>query len=128
MNNLIAIIGGVVLGGLSWALSHALSGKFEPYDSAVGFFATQLVLVSAAVVAGFKRGVLKSMLLVAGSYLGLNAYAYALGGSEHKAWALLGAITTIALVAIPTVAGVLGSFAGSLFIRLRRGRQSGARQ
>jgi hypothetical protein len=127
MNNLIVTMTGAGLGALSWWLSHVVSGKFEPFDSAVGFFATQLVLVPAAAVMGYKRGILSSIALVAGGYLGLNGYAYALGGAEHRAWALLGAITTIALVAIPSVAGLLGGVAGRLVVKLRAARQSGTR-
>ena len=53
------------------------------------------------------------IILVFGAYLGMNAFAFALGGSETRAWAMLGLITTVALVIYPILAGLIGAVAGA---------------
>ena len=93
---------------LSWALAHAVSGRFEPYDSGSGFLVTQLILVGAALGLGIRRGVGSALLFVLGAYLGLNGYAYVFGGEDSRVWAPLGAISSLVLVALPLVAGLVG--------------------
>lgn len=105
---------GILLGALAWAAASLLSGRFEPYDSGLGFAITQIVLCPPAFHTGMKQGMTRAIALVAGSYTGLNLYAYALGGSEARAWALLGAISALLLVALPLLAGVLGKLANRL--------------
>jgi hypothetical protein len=121
MKRLPALIVGISLGAASWGLSQAVSGRFEPFDSGVGFLVTQIILSSAAFMVGIRRGIVDPVVLVSGAYLGMNAYAYAFGGSESKAWATLGAITTIALVVFPALAGVLGGIARRVLARSRQG-------
>jgi len=89
-------------------MAFALTGKFESFDSLAGFLITQIILSSAAFWAGFKQGVSAALVLVVGGYLGINAYAYVFGGSEHRVWALLGLISTLILVLFPAVAAVSG--------------------
>ena len=108
---LLVISGGFLLGMLSWFLALATSGTFEPYDSAFGLLANQLVLSGAAAVLGFRYGPQALLYCLMGAYLGMNAYAYAFGGSEHRAWALLGAVSSMFLVLVP---GLIGAVAASV--------------
>ena len=120
MEKLITLIIGVLLGALSWGMAYEVSGTFEPFDSGTGFLVTQVILSLAAFMFGFKKGIVASVVLVAGGYVGMNAYAYAFGGSEARAWAVLGAITTIALILLPASAGLLGGIVGRLSLMLRQ--------
>ena len=104
---------GVLLGALSCVIAAIVSGKFEPFDSESGFLVTQIILSGASLVVGFKRGMVDCIILVFGAYLGMNAFAFALGGSETRAWAMLGLITTVALVIYPILAGLIGAVAGA---------------
>jgi hypothetical protein len=97
-----------------------VSGTFEPFDSGTGFLVTQAILSFAALMFGFKKGIIASVVLVAGGYIGMNAYVYAFGGSEARAWAVLGAITTLTLVLLPALAGLLGGIVSRLLSRIRR--------
>lgn len=47
---------------------------------------------------------LLSLALVVGGYLGINAYAYVFGGSEHRVCALLGLLSALILVLFPALA------------------------
>jgi hypothetical protein len=105
----IALVVGIACGGGSWSLGAALSGTFEPFDSSVGFLTTQAVLAGAAFAAAAKYGARAMLVVVLGGYLGLNLYPYAFGGSESRAWAVLGAITTLSLVVVPLLAGLATS-------------------
>jgi hypothetical protein len=105
---LATLFAGILLGAAAWGLGHALSGAFEPFDSAVGFLTTQVILGAAAFCTGLYRSWGVLVLLVLGAYLGLNLYPYLFGGAESRAWALLGAFTTTTLVVIPAMAGAIG--------------------
>lgn len=118
------LFAGIALGAFGWGISHLVSGKFEPYDSGAGFLATQIVLAPVAAVAGYHRGIAAAFVLVAGGYLGLNAYAYAFGGSESRTWAMLGAISALLLIIVPAVAGLLGGVARRLVAWRRRGNET----
>jgi hypothetical protein len=124
MKHLATTFAGIALGAFSWGLSHLVSGQFEPFDSGAGFMATQIVLVPAAAIAGYRRGFAGSFLLVLGGYIGLNGYAYALGGSESRAWAMLGAVSTLLLVIVPAVAGLFGGVAKHLVARFLRSNET----
>ena len=123
MKSIVTLIIGVLLGALSWGMAHALSGKFEPFDSGVGFLITQVILSSAALLVGFKKGTMASVVFVAGGYIGLNAYAYAWGNSEARAWAWLGAVTIIALVVFPALAGLTGGIARYALRKFRQRKE-----
>ena len=123
MKKLILIIAGALLGALSELLAATVSGKFEPFDSESGFLVTQVILSSAALVVGFKRGMVDCLILVFGAYFGMNAFAFAFGGSETRAWAMLGFITTIALVTYPVFAGSIGAAVGAALTRFRQGKK-----
>lgn len=120
MEKFITGIIGFLLGALSWGIAYAVSGTFEPFDSGVGLLVTQAILSSAALMIGFKKGSIASVVLVAGGYMGMNAYAYAFGGSEARAWAMLGAVTTVGLVILPALAGLLGGIVSRLSSRYRQ--------
>lgn len=97
------LLGGGVLGAFSWFAASVVSGTFEPYDSGKGLLLNQTILsVSAAVLAWHYR-VIVPLLFMAGAYLGMNAYAYAFGDSEKRAWAQLGAVVSLLLFAAPLV-------------------------
>ena len=106
---MLALIAGIVCGAVSWGLGAAFSGAFEPFDSLIGFLTTQIVLSGVALAGAARCGVKPMLVLVFGGYLGLNLYPYAFGGSESRAWALLGAITTLSLVVMPLLAGSVGA-------------------
>ncbi len=106
------VAAGILLGAVGWALSHLLSGQFEPFDSDTGFLTIQALLAFPAFAFGLKRGLLAACGFVLGGYLGLNGYAYLAGSAETRAWALLGAMTSVTLVVLPAMAGVVGSVAG----------------
>jgi len=120
MRKLLTLLVGVLLGALSWGMAYAVSGTFEPFDSGIGFLVTQIVLSSAALLVGTRTGAVDSVVLVAGGYVGMNVYSYAFGASEAQAWAVLGLITTTALVLVPALGGLLGGIARYLLARHRR--------
>lgn len=88
---------------LSWAAALAVSGRFEPYDSGCGLLANQLLLSIPAAILACRYRPSAPILLLLGAYLGMNLYAYGFGGSEHRAWATLGAITSLLLLVLPVV-------------------------
>ena len=109
MNNLIAPgFVGLAVGAISWGVVGLVSDKYEPFDSGIGYLIGQFILSAVAFRVGYKRklGDLFGYLLAA--YVGMNSYSYIFGGSEQRAWALLGMITTIALIVFPLIFGVVG--------------------
>ena len=108
MHHLLALMAGVLLGAASCALGFWLTGKFDPFDSSAGFWTTQIVLGGAALFVALNAGAGRLALLILGGYLGLNLYFYVIGGSESRAWAMLAAITTLALLVQPVLVGLLG--------------------
>ena len=97
------LLGGAMLGALSWFAASVVSGTFEPYDSGAGLLVNQAILsVSAAVLAWHYRiGV--PLLFMASAYLGMNAFAYGFGGSEMRIWFALGAMVSSLLFLAPMV-------------------------
>ena len=120
MKKLVLLIAGALLGALSWALAATVSGKFEPFDSESGFLVTQIILSGASLVVGLKRGMVDCIILVFGAHLGMNALTFAFGGSESRAWAMLGLITTVALVIYPVLAGLIGAAAVAALTKFRQ--------
>ncbi|CAG0929467.1 hypothetical protein PLCT1_01068 [Planctomycetaceae bacterium] len=86
---------------LSWAAALAVSGQFEPYDSASGLLVNQFVLSVPAVVLSWRYRPSAPLLFLFGAYVGMNLYSYGFGGSEHRVWAALGAITSLLLLVLP---------------------------
>ena len=109
MNNLIiACIVGVVAGAMSWGVVGLVSDKYEPFDSGLGLLIGQSILSAIAFRVGYKKKLRELMIYLVAAYVGMNLYSYIFGGSEQRAWAYLGVITTIALMALPLVFGVIG--------------------
>lgn len=49
----------------------------------------------SAVVLVWRYRVAAALLFLSGAYAGMNAYAYGFGGSEHRVWAALGAVSSL---------------------------------
>ena len=120
MKKTVLLLAGALLGTFSWLLAATVSGKFEPYDSESGFLVTQIILSCACLAVGIQRGMVDCLILVFGAYVGMNAFAFAFGGSETRAWAMLGLITSVALLIYPVLAGLIGAAAGAWRRRARR--------
>lgn len=105
MRKITATIGGAVLGAAAWGAGALISGVFEPFDSLPGFLVVQIALSIAAALTGFRAGGRVLVFVLLGNYLGLNLYPYVMGDAETRAWALLGAVTTISLIIIPALVG-----------------------
>jgi hypothetical protein len=100
---------GIVAGGLGWYISWIVSGKFEPFDSDLGFYTSQLLLSFVSFVLGYKTDSWVKMLqIVLGIYVGQVFYVYIFGGSEGRAWIFLGMVTIVALCIYPLIAGIAG--------------------
>jgi len=98
---------GAALGMLSWAAALAVSGQFEPYDSGRGLLANQFVLSVPAGILAWRYRPSVPHLFLFGAYIGMNLYAYGFGGSEHRVWAALGAITSLLLLIPPVVLALI---------------------
>ena len=120
MKKLVLLIAGALLGALSCVIAATVSGKFEPFDSESGFLVTQVILSCASLAMGIKRGMVDCIILVIGAYLGMNAFTFALEGPETRAWAMLGLITTVALLIYPVVAGLIGASAVAALTKFRQ--------
>lgn len=111
---LLLVAVGAILGALSWLAASVVSGTFEPHDSSAGLLVNQAILTIPAAYLALRHRFAAPVLLLVGTYFGMNAYAYSFGGSEAKAWAALGALTSLLLVATPALfalgAGVLRHF------------------
>lgn len=112
---------GLALGPLSWLAAQAVSGKFEPFDDGRGFLVCQTVLSIALFVVGLRTGMLRALLCLLGVWAGMNAYGYAAGGSEMRAWIVLLMFSSVTLLLFPLVAGILGGI-----VRAVRARRSAA--
>ena len=118
MRSLLVFAIGLLLGPLSWGASHLMSGTFEPFDNATGFFVCQAVLAIPTLVIGLRVGILRALLCLVGAWIGMNAYAYAFGSSETRAWILLLLFSSLTLLIFPTVAAIVGGVVRA--IRKRR--------
>ncbi len=107
MKHLKIISIGIIIGAISWACSGWFSDRFEPFDSSVGFILNQLLLSVFAIYLGYTKGGKSLLLFLAFAYVGLNAYSYLFGGSEQKAWFLLGLFTTLVFFITPLVLGFI---------------------
>ena len=99
---------GVIAGAVSWSVVGLVSDKYEPFDSGIGFLIGQSILSAIAFRVGYKKKLRELMIYLVAAYVGMNLYSYIFGGSEQRAWAYLGVITTIALMVFPLVFGVIG--------------------
>ncbi|MDF1881598.1 hypothetical protein JHD50_09830 [Sulfurimonas sp. MAG313] len=116
MKNLIIIIlVGIIAGSTSWGVVGLVSDRYEPFDSGTGFYLGQSILSIIALWLGYKKKFKYLVIYLISAYLSMNGYSYIFDGSEQRAWAILGMITTISLIVLPFVAGILGKLVG--FIR-----------
>ncbi len=109
---------GLFAGAASWAVAGLISDRFEPFDSGSGFLANQIILAFPALVIGYSQKPVYLLLYFIAAWMGLNGYAFMAGGSEQRAWAYLGLVTTLVLLVYPFFAGL----AGILFKKLRFGK------
>lgn len=105
---------GCLVGTASWPIAGAFSGRFEPFDSTVGFYVCQAVLALPALWASLRFGFLRTLALLFGAWLGMNVYAYAFGSDETRAWILLGLFSSLALLMLPLAASLFGAVARAL--------------
>jgi hypothetical protein len=119
MRLILIFLAGVLLGHLSWGASYLLTGTFEPFDNSTGFFVCEAVLAVPAFVIGLRAGVLRALLCLLGAWVGMNAYAYAFGSSETRAWIVLLLFSSLTLLAFPAVAGVIGGIARAILRKSR---------
>ena len=113
-NKIIIFTIGVLVGAASWGVVSLVSDRYEPFDSGLGFFVGQFILSFIAFWIGYKKRFRDLATYLIGTYIGMNAYAYIFGSSEHRAWASLGMLTAIALIIFPLVFGVIGIMVSSL--------------
>jgi hypothetical protein len=99
---------GLLLGAVSWGSVSLVSGKFEPYDSTIGLYIGQAILMAAAFGVGFRNGVVVLLVFIVGAHLGMNAYAYVFGSPDTRAWFAMGLLISILLVIFPMLSGLLG--------------------
>lgn len=104
------LVAGTALGALSWLAAALVSGTFEPYDSSAGLLMNQAILSVPAALLAWRYRAAMALLLLAGAYVGMNAYAYGFGGSEKGAWAVLGTLVSMLLLIAP-LALMLGAIA-----------------
>ena len=113
---------GLGCGALSWFAAHAVSGSFEPYDSSTGLLTNQLVLGLPAMLLACKPRLVPLLVYFLGAWLGMNVYAYVFGGSEQRAWAMLGAVTSLVLLFWPVVLAVVTVAIRYIWSRWHAGR------
>jgi hypothetical protein len=110
---------GLLLGPASWWAAGAVSGRFEPFDSTLGFLVCQLVLVVSLGCIGLRAGILRALSCLFGVWLGINAFAWLAGDSETRAWIVLLLFSSLTLLMFPLAAALLGGT-----VRVWRARQS----
>lgn len=114
---------GIVVGAASWGSVSLVSDRFEPFDSDIGFWVSQAILIVAASWIGFRSGALPLLVFVLGAYVGINSFAYMFGGPEARAWATLGLFTSVGLLLLPATFGVFGKL---LCVLLQARKESSA--
>jgi len=128
MKNLVRTISfGVLAGATSWAVVGLVSDRYEPFDSDAGFYIGQFILSIIAIWVGYKKKFIDLVVYLLSAYLGMNAYSYVFGGSEQRAWAVLGLITTISLIVIPLLFGIIGKIARFIKYKYNKANPADAR-
>lgn len=102
------LLGGLMLGAASWAISPWVSGQFEPFDSGLALTLGQMLMSLYSGTIGYRFGLWKLVLAVFGLYAGQVGYWYVFGSSEARAWIVLGAFSTLLLCVLPVLSGFLG--------------------
>lgn len=113
------ILGGGLLGALSWLLPWGISEHFEPYDSGLGMFINQLLLTLPALVIVWFYRLHIGLLLLMSAYLGLNLATFMFGSSETRAWFGLGTVVSLILFIGPVaLALILALLRSSWLVRI----------
>lgn len=102
---------GCVVGAASWPIAGLFSGRFEPFDTTVGFYVCQAVLALPALWASLRFGFLRTLPLLFGAWLGMNVYAYLFGSDETRAWIVLGMVSSLVFLMLPLAATLFGAAA-----------------
>lgn len=126
-NQIIIISIGVIAGATSWGVVGLVSDRYEPFDSSIGFYLGQFILSIIALWVGYKKKFGDLIIYLISAYLGMNAYSYIFGGSEQRAWAMLGMITTTSLIVFPAVFGIIGKFANFIQQKYNKANSDEAR-
>ena len=66
------------------------------------------MLALPALVIGLRVGILRTLLMLTGAWIGMNVYAYGFGSSETRAWIVLLLFSSLALLVFPAIAGIFG--------------------
>lgn len=117
---LLWMVVGLVLGALSWIAPATITGIFEPFDNALGFWLCQAILALSMLLIGLHQGTLSALSALVGAWAGMNAYAYVAGSSETRAWIVLLMFSSLSLLAFPMLCAVFGGAAHALSRRKRR--------
>ncbi len=115
---------GLIAGAVSWAVVGIVSDMYEPFDSEIGFYLGQFILSVVAFYVGCKKRFRELVIYIIGIYLGMNFYSYILGGSEQRAWVLLGLLSTIILIVYPLFFGIVGYVCSFIKKRIVKARSS----
>lgn len=97
-----------------------VSDRFEPFDSGIGLFIGQFMLSTVAFGVGYQLRIREIFIFVISAHAGMNVYAYLFGGSEQRAWFLLGFITTLFLIVFPTISGFCGQLLKYVLLKFRK--------
>lgn len=103
-----SLVVGLILGAVSWAIVPIMSGRFEPFDSEIGFYTGQIMLATAAFYLGFTHGMKQVLVYIVGVYIGSIIYAYVFGSSDARALIIFGLIVTWGLCIFPLLSGIIG--------------------
>ncbi len=98
---------GIVFGALSWIVCPLVSDRFEPFDTSLGLVIGQIILSVAAISISLRSNPIGLLILILAMHFGQNIYAYAFGGSEQRAWIVLGLLVNLIFLVIPLGTGVL---------------------
>lgn len=111
---------GLLLGPASWWIVRLATDRFEPFDNSAGFFLCQAVLALPMAVLAFRRGMIAALPALPGAWIGMNAYAYAFGSGETRAWIVLLLFSSLTLLMFPLAATVAGGIGHALRRRMAR--------
>ncbi len=114
-----AFVLGLLLGPASWWIVRLATDRFEPFDDSAGFFLCQTLLALPMAVLAFRRGVIAALPALPGAWIGMNAYAYAFGSDETRAWIVLLLFSSLTLLMLPLAATVFGGIGHALRRRRR---------
>lgn len=98
---------GLLAGAISWAICPILFEKPEPYDTSMGLYLGQFILIITAFYISHKHAFSAFLISITAMYIGINTYVYVFGSSEQKAWWILNLMTSISLILLPLCVGIM---------------------